>query len=111
MIFSTYEFIFLFLPVTFFVYFILNRFDLNSIAKIWLIICSLYFYAQGSPDFFVFFLGSIVGNYIIGSTMARMEGNQKAQKKLLLLIGLAVTTNIPIFLSKIIICSPGVPMP
>ena len=89
MIFSTYEFIFLFLPVTFFVYFILNRFDLNSIAKIWLIICSLYFYAQGSPDFFVFFLGSIVGNYIIGSTMARMEGNQKAQKKLLLLIGLA----------------------
>ena len=68
MIFSTYEFIFLFLPVTFFVYFILN---------------------QGSPDFFVFFLGSIVGNYIIGSTMARMEGNQKAQKKLLLLIGLA----------------------
>ena len=89
MIFSTYEFIFLFLPVTFFVYFILNRFDLNSIAKIWLILCSLYFYAQGSPDFFVFFLGSIVGNYIIGSTMARMEGNQKAQKKLLLLIGLA----------------------
>lgn len=89
MIFSTYEFIFLFLPVTFFVYCILNRFDLNSIAKIWLIICSLYFYAQGSPDFFVFFLGSIVGNYIIGSTMARMEGNQKAQKKLLLLIGLA----------------------
>ena len=89
MIFSTYEFIFLFLPVTFFVYFILNRFELNTIAKIWLIICSLYFYAQGSPDFFVFFLGSIVGNYIIGSTMARMEGNQKAQKKLLLLIGLA----------------------
>ena len=89
MIFSTYEFIFLFLPVTFFVYFILNRFELNTIAKIWLIICSLYFYAQGSPDFFVFFLESIVGNYIIGSTMARMEGNQKAQKKLLLLIGLA----------------------
>ena len=89
MIFSTYEFIFLFLPVTFFIYFILNRFELHSISKIWLIACSLYFYAQGSPDFFVFFLGSIVGNYIIGSTMARMEGNQKVQKKFLLLIGLA----------------------
>ena len=89
MIFSTYQFIFAFLPVTFLGYFILNRFQLLSIAKIWLIICSLYFYAQGSPDFFVFFLASITGNYIIGSSMARMEGNQTLQKKLLLALGLA----------------------
>ena len=89
MIFSTYQFIFAFLPVTFLVYFLLNRFQLSSVAKIWLIICSLYFYAQGSPDFFAYFLCSIVGNYIIGSTMARMEGNQTLQKKFLLGIGLA----------------------
>lgn len=89
MIFSTYPFIFAFLPVTFFGYFLLNRFQLLSLSKIWLVICSLYFYAQGSPEFFVFFLGSITGNYIIGSTMARMEGNQTIQKKLLLAVGLA----------------------
>ena len=51
MIFSTYQFIFLFLPVTFFVYFLLNRFRYYSIAKIWLVLTSLYFYGQGSPDF------------------------------------------------------------
>ncbi len=89
MIFSTYQFIFAFLPVTFFGYFILNRFQLFSVSKIWLVVCSLYFYAQGSPDFFVFFLASITGNYIIGSSMARMEGNQTIQKKLLLAVGLA----------------------
>lgn len=89
MIFSTYQFIFGFLPITFFIYFFLNHFRLFSLSKIWLIICSLYFYAQGSPDFFVFFLGSIVGNYIVGTTMSRMEGNQTIQKKLLLAVGLA----------------------
>lgn len=89
MIFSTYPFIFLFLPVTFVVYFFFNHFRYHSLAKIWLILCSLYFYGQGSPDFFPFFLGSIVGNYIIGTTMARMEGEQRVQKKLLLFVGLA----------------------
>ena len=48
MIFSTYQFIFLFLPVTFFVYFLLNRFRYYSIAKIWLVLTSLYFYGQGT---------------------------------------------------------------
>ena len=89
MIFSTYRFIFLFLPVTFFGYFILNRFRYYSVAKIWLIIASLYFYGQGSPAFFPFFLASITGNYIIGTAMARMEGSQTIQRKILLGIGLA----------------------
>ena len=88
MIFSTSQFIFLFLPVTFFVYFLLNRFRYYSIAKIWLVLTSLYFYGQGSPDFFPFFLGSVVGNYIVGTCLVRMDGEQKTQRKLLLLIGI-----------------------
>ena len=87
MIFSTYKFIFAFLPVTFAGYFLLNRFRYYSIAKIWLAVASLYFYAQGSPDFFPFFLGSVVGNYVVGSCLANLDGEQKAQRKLLLFIG------------------------
>ena len=68
MIFSTYQFIFLFLPVTFFGYFILNRFRLYSVSKIWVVVASLYFYGQGSPDFFPFFLASITGNYLVGAS-------------------------------------------
>lgn len=89
MIFSTYQFIFLFLPVTFAGYFILNRFRYYSLSKIWLVIASLYFYAAGSPDFFPFFLASITGNYLVGSKMIQMEGEQKLQRKLLLAVGLA----------------------
>lgn len=88
MIFSTYQFIFAFLPITFLVYFLLNRFRYYSIAKIWLVLASLYFYGQGSPDFFPYFLGSVVGNYVVGSCLTRMDGEQKGQKKLLLFIGI-----------------------
>ena len=51
MIFSTYQFIFLFLPVTFFVYFLLNRFRYYSIAKIWLVLASSVFLRTGQPGF------------------------------------------------------------
>ncbi len=88
MIFSTYKFIFLFLPITFSVYFILNRIKFYSIGKIWLVVCSLYFYAQGSPAFFPFFLASITGNYIVGTKMLLTDGESSSQRKWLLAIGL-----------------------
>ena len=88
MIFSTYRFIFFFLPITFFVYFLFNRFRYYSLSKIWLVICSLYFYSQGSAAFFPFFLGSITGNYLFGMAMVKTEGSKKLQKKLLFAAGL-----------------------
>lgn len=88
MIFSTYRFIFLFLPVTFFVYFFINHFKMYTLAKIWLVVCSFYFYAQGSPSFFPFFLGSVVANYLIGISMLNLQGETKVQRKLLLLAGI-----------------------
>ena len=89
MIFSTYKFIFFFLPVTFAGYYLINRFRWYSLGKIWLVVCSLYFYSQGSPAFFPFFLASITGNYLVGSKMIQMEGEQTIQRKLLLAVGLA----------------------
>ena len=88
MIFSTYRFIFFFLPITFAVYFLLNRFRCYSMGKIWLVICSLYFYAQGSPAFFPFFLASVTFNYIFGMAMVHLEGDRSYQKKLLLFVSI-----------------------
>ena len=88
MIFSTYSFIFLFLPVTFGVYFLLNRLKCYSVSKIWLVTASFWFYAQGSPAFFPFFMGSVLGNYIFGTAMVKLEGNSSFQKKLLLAVGI-----------------------
>lgn len=88
MIFSTYQFILVFLPVVFIVYFVLHHLKWHQMAKIWLVIASFYFYSQGSPDFFPFFMGSVLGNYIIGTTMSRMQGDSyKLERRLLLLVG------------------------
>ena len=89
MIFSTYQFILIFLPTVFVVYFVLNHFKFIQMAKIWLIVASFYFYSQGSPDFFPFFMGSVLGNYILGTTMSRMkEDRLRLERRLLLIIGI-----------------------
>ncbi|MBR3696818.1 MAG: MBOAT family protein [Clostridia bacterium] len=88
MIFSTYQFILVFLPIVFGIYFILNKLKFNTISKIWLVVASLYFYASGSKAFFPFFLASIFGNYLVGIALSKLQGNEnKRERKLLLLIG------------------------
>ena len=88
MIFSTYQFVLLFLPIVFAGYYILNRFKFINLAKIWLILASLFFYSQGSPDFFPFFMASIFGNYIVGTTLGRLHHeNRHREKKILMLVG------------------------
>jgi D-alanyl-lipoteichoic acid acyltransferase DltB (MBOAT superfamily) len=92
MIFSSYGFIFLFLPAVFAGYFLFNRAGYRYIAKLWLVAASFLFYAQGSPAFFPFFLASVVGNYIMGTLLAAIretETTARAQSKAALAIGLA----------------------
>jgi D-alanyl-lipoteichoic acid acyltransferase DltB (MBOAT superfamily) len=73
MIFSSYGFIFIFLPVVFIGYFLFNRIHYRDLAKLWLVLASFVFYAIGSPSFFPFFLASIVGNYIIGNILSTLS--------------------------------------
>lgn len=88
MIFSSYQFILVFLPVVVIVYCILNRLHYFYLSKIWMVIASMYFYAQGSSSFFPFFLGSVFANYMVGTTLCRMQQDRlKTQRKILMIIG------------------------
>lgn len=88
MIFSTYQFVLIFLPIVFSGYYILHQAKFHNLAKIWLVLASLYFYAQGSPDFFPFFLASVVGNYVVGITLCKLqEDSQKIERSILLAVG------------------------
>ncbi|RIX53650.1 MBOAT family protein [Paenibacillus nanensis] len=89
MIFSTYKFIFVFLPIVFLVYRLLTLTKVPNIAKLWLVMASIYFYAQGSGSFVVLFIADIFINYAIGSFIVKL-GHQKAvwSKRLLLTLGL-----------------------
>jgi len=89
MVFSSYNFIFFFLPITLIVFCFLLKLKAAKLSKIWLVLASLYFYAQGSRDFLVFFLLIIVFNYLIGMAIIKKSESKKDWIALLLLwIGL-----------------------
>lgn len=89
MIFSTYAFIFMFLPITFLGYRLLNVFKLNDLAKVWLVLASLYFYSQGSGSFVFIFVADIFFNLLIGRQILRAgKSGSNGMKRLLLIIGL-----------------------
>lgn len=87
MIFSSYEFLLVFFPVVTGGYWLLNHFRYYDLAKILLIVASFFFYAQGSPSFFPFFLGSVLANYVLGISMCRLPREERGQRRWLLLIG------------------------
>ncbi|WP_019240677.1 MULTISPECIES: MBOAT family O-acyltransferase [Bacillus] len=64
MIFNTFEFIFLFLPITFILYFIINKFNF-TVAKLFLVLASLFFYAYWNPNYLYIILLSLVINFVL----------------------------------------------
>ena len=79
MIFSSFEFVLGFFPIVFLGYTIFNKCHFEHLAKIWLVCASLYFYAQGSWDFFPFFVGSIFANYVIGCVLGKIYSDGGGQ--------------------------------
>ncbi|QHC96983.1 MULTISPECIES: MBOAT family O-acyltransferase [unclassified Pseudomonas] len=71
MIFSSWQFILLFLPISFFVYFWLNDRRLIVAGKVWLVAVSLFFYAYWDVHYLPLILGSIFLNFAIGTGLAQ----------------------------------------
>lgn len=90
MLFNSFEFIFFFLPISFFVYFYLNHKRLTTVSKVWLVLCSLFFYSWWNVAYLPLILVSILFNYTITNLMIEFDENKKNyfSKKSLLQIGL-----------------------
>lgn len=88
MLFNSYEFIFLFLPVTVCVYFLLNRRRLVYAANGWLALASLFFYSYWDIRYLPLLLGSIVFNFTIGSLLAKRADQPSQTKRWLLAAGI-----------------------
>ena len=86
MLFNSYEFIFLFLPITLIIYFTLNGYGKNNIAKGWLVIASLYFYSYFHLSYLYLILSSIIVNYFIGNKLNHKSLNGK-ERKIWMVIG------------------------
>ena len=89
MLFNSYIFIFCFLPTTVVIFFGLAHFTWDKTAKVWLTVCSLFFYAYWNVAYLLLLITSIVFNYTIGSFIAKAKLRSK-RAKFLLTVGISV---------------------
>ncbi len=77
MLFNSYEFIFIFLPITFFLYFYLHSNVSEKASKIFLVLASLFFYSWWSIIYLPILVGSIIFNFLLGNRLSNGADNQK----------------------------------
>jgi len=87
MLFNSYEFIFFFLPITFWVYFWLNHKRLTYASKGWMVAASLFFYSWWNVLYLPLILGSILVNFILGTTLSKGENAKGISRKTILTAG------------------------
>ncbi|SHO80917.1 Probable poly(beta-D-mannuronate) O-acetylase [hydrothermal vent metagenome] len=71
MLFNSYEFIFAFLPITFFIYFYLNSKGVIEASKAFLVFSSLFFYSWWNITYLPIIIFSMIFNYFIGNMLGR----------------------------------------
>lgn len=89
MLFNSYFFIFLFLPITLIVFYKLNEYS-SQAAISWLVIASLFFYGWWNPIYIGLIILSILFNFIVSEIISAQQSHHL--KKLLLIAG--VTFNL-----------------
>ena len=92
MLFNSYEFIFLFLPVTLVIYHLLLKLNYNQLSVLLLTLASLLFYGWWNSKYLILICGSIVFNYLVGSNLLRSSQikifKSQQRKKILLVFGI-----------------------
>lgn len=90
MIFSTFGFIFLFLPLVWSGYFLLHKIKLHNVAKCFLVAASFLFYGIGSSYFVFIFIISVSLNFLIGTKISfwRQTSSHPRLIKVFFIIGI-----------------------
>ncbi|MBM7649322.1 D-alanyl-lipoteichoic acid acyltransferase DltB (MBOAT superfamily) [Bacillus ectoiniformans] len=73
MLFNSYEFIFFFLPIMFIGYFLLLKWNQRTVAKVFLVLGSLFFYSWWEISFLPLIVASILVNYTIGKWLIGLQ--------------------------------------
>lgn len=89
MLFHSFGYLFLFLPISLAGYFLLTRRRLLLGAKIWLAVASLFFYGYWNLRFLPLLLASILFNYSMGLALMRQTPPQFISRRRLFQLALA----------------------
>lgn len=77
MLFNSYEFMFLFLPMTFAGFFFLGHKGKNEWATLWLVLASFFFYGYWDVRYVPLLFGSICFNYLVGRQLEINNGHKE----------------------------------
>ena len=92
MLFNSYEFIFMFLPITFALYFYLNHKRLTEASKGLLVFSSLFFYSWWNIAYLPIILTSMLFNYLLGNALANSAS--RFSKKSVLIFGILINISL-----------------
>lgn len=87
MLFNSYEFILLFLPITVFIFYVFTRIGTRLQTLGFLATASLFFYGWWNPSYLVLICASLITNFVIGAALQKEEAKWY-KKRTLLLIGI-----------------------
>lgn len=82
MVFSSYIFIFAFLPIVLTGYFMLSKLKNIKVQHIFLLVSSLVFYSWFNTSYLLIIIGSILTNYLISKLMIKYSSNFKLKKNI-----------------------------
>ena len=69
MLFNSYIFIFLFLPISITIFYLLKKKNFEKLTSVWLILVSLFFYGWWNPKYLILIIISIIFNYLLGNNL------------------------------------------
>jgi alginate O-acetyltransferase complex protein AlgI len=78
MLFNSYIFIFIFFPLVAVIYYVLIKYGQRQLSKLWLVLCSLFFYSWWNYKYIVLLVGSILINYSFAGMIWRFRVSQTA---------------------------------
>ena len=89
MLFNSYEFLFLYFPISFAAFFAIGRYS-RALAALWLFAASLFFYGWWNPAYVGLLVGSILFNFAMGSAISRQhQGGAFNSAKGLLIVAIS----------------------
>ncbi len=89
MLFNSFEFIFVFLPIALLVFFKISQIGNYKLAIVFLVAASLSFYGWWNPPYLLLLFFSLIFNYFIGSALSK-NSKHKSINKVILFIGITI---------------------
>ncbi|MGK7906910.1 MAG: MBOAT family protein [Synechococcus sp.] len=88
MLFNSFIFIFLFLPLTLITYYFLSRKGYFKASLVCLVVASFIFYGYWNQNYLLLLLFSILSNYSISLALDRIDSSKAVERKILLISGI-----------------------